>query len=204
MAFGHPSQQDHMMSGIRRAISSPRTPVHLKPHLQKRLGGGASTMQSLGVGRIPGLGAEANTAGGRTANTPPKKGVPHLGAISTPRPKGVPSSAPIRAPRPGAPGPSSLNLPKPRGVPGPSTVLNIKGSSADKGTAGPDPQTLKAPGDPGNLTWDMNKMVPSFDNVPRSTTKPAYQRTRKLANKKYGFGKSKNMNSAPNAMFGEY
>ena len=35
--FGHPSQHQHMMKGVSAAVKSPRTPKHLKPHLQSRL-----------------------------------------------------------------------------------------------------------------------------------------------------------------------
>src|SRR4051812_47146220 len=37
MAFGHPAQHQHMVSGLQKAIASPNTPAHLKPHLHKRL-----------------------------------------------------------------------------------------------------------------------------------------------------------------------
>lgn len=40
MAFGHPSQHDHMMSGVEAAMKSVRTPAHLKQHLMARLQGG--------------------------------------------------------------------------------------------------------------------------------------------------------------------
>lgn len=36
--FGHPAQHGHMVSGLKNAIASPKTPAHLKPHLQKQLG----------------------------------------------------------------------------------------------------------------------------------------------------------------------
>src|SRR5271157_2516178 len=41
--FGHPSQHRHMMKGVAAAVKSRKTPKHLKPHLQSRLGG-PSTM----------------------------------------------------------------------------------------------------------------------------------------------------------------
>lgn len=37
--FGDPRQHQHMMDGVKRAAASPKTPEHLRPHLQKRLGG---------------------------------------------------------------------------------------------------------------------------------------------------------------------
>ena len=37
MAFGDPFQHEHMKAGIKAAAQSPRTPKHLKTHLQKRL-----------------------------------------------------------------------------------------------------------------------------------------------------------------------
>ena len=41
--FGHPSQHQHMMKGVAAALKSSKTPKHMKPHLQNRLGG-PSTM----------------------------------------------------------------------------------------------------------------------------------------------------------------
>lgn len=38
--FGDPRQHEHMMSGVKRAAASRKTPEHLRPHLQKRLEGG--------------------------------------------------------------------------------------------------------------------------------------------------------------------
>jgi len=40
MAFGDPFQNAHMQAGIQAAAKSPKTPAHLKPHLQKRLEAG--------------------------------------------------------------------------------------------------------------------------------------------------------------------
>lgn len=37
MGFQHPEQFGHMMKGVKAAVKSPRTPAHLKPHLQKRM-----------------------------------------------------------------------------------------------------------------------------------------------------------------------
>lgn len=37
MGFQHQQQQDHKMRGIQKAIHSPRTPAHLKPHLRAKL-----------------------------------------------------------------------------------------------------------------------------------------------------------------------
>jgi len=37
MGFQHPRQRQHMMKGVAAAMKSPRTPKHLKPHLQSRL-----------------------------------------------------------------------------------------------------------------------------------------------------------------------
>jgi len=35
--FGHPSQHAHMVSGVQKALASPKTPKHLRPHLEKRM-----------------------------------------------------------------------------------------------------------------------------------------------------------------------
>jgi len=35
--FGHPSQHAHMLSGVAKAAASPKTPPHLKAHLEKRM-----------------------------------------------------------------------------------------------------------------------------------------------------------------------
>lgn len=35
--FGHPSQQSHMMAGVKKALASPKTPPHLKSHLENRM-----------------------------------------------------------------------------------------------------------------------------------------------------------------------
>lgn len=35
--FGHPSQHQHMLAGIKKAAASPKTPAHLKAHLEKRM-----------------------------------------------------------------------------------------------------------------------------------------------------------------------
>jgi hypothetical protein len=40
MNFRHPDMKQHMMRGVQKALASPNTPAHLKPHLQKRLSGG--------------------------------------------------------------------------------------------------------------------------------------------------------------------
>jgi hypothetical protein len=45
MGFQHTHQKGHMIEGVRRALKSPRTPAHLKAHLQARLNGG-TTMKS--------------------------------------------------------------------------------------------------------------------------------------------------------------
>jgi hypothetical protein len=37
MSFRDPNQQQHMMSGIAKAASSPKTPKHLIPHLRNRM-----------------------------------------------------------------------------------------------------------------------------------------------------------------------
>src|SRR5271165_5377891 len=37
MGFQHPQQREHMMQGVRAAAKSPKTPLHLRPHLQNRL-----------------------------------------------------------------------------------------------------------------------------------------------------------------------
>ena len=37
MMFGHPSQHQHMISGVKKALASPNTPKHLRPHLEKRM-----------------------------------------------------------------------------------------------------------------------------------------------------------------------
>lgn len=37
--FGDPKQNQHMMAGVKKAAASPKTPEHLRPHLEKRLGG---------------------------------------------------------------------------------------------------------------------------------------------------------------------
>jgi len=46
MGFQHPQQFGHMMKGVKAAVKSPRTPAHLKPHLQNRL----TTPASMGPG----------------------------------------------------------------------------------------------------------------------------------------------------------
>jgi len=35
--FGHPSQDRHKLQGMAKAAASPKTPAHLRPHIQKRL-----------------------------------------------------------------------------------------------------------------------------------------------------------------------
>lgn len=35
--FGHSSQHGHMMAGVAKAAASPKTPAHLKAHLEKRM-----------------------------------------------------------------------------------------------------------------------------------------------------------------------
>lgn len=35
--FGHPSQHQHMIAGVQKALASPNTPKHLRPHLEKRM-----------------------------------------------------------------------------------------------------------------------------------------------------------------------
>ena len=87
--FGHPSQHGHMMSGVERAVASPKTPAHLKPHLQKRLAGG-STM------RIPSMGIQpTQPASGMAPATQPQPSIrpsfppvqKKIGVAATPKPK---------------------------------------------------------------------------------------------------------------------
>lgn len=44
MGFQHPHQQAHKKAGMAKALASPNTPAHLKPHLQNALGIGAHPM----------------------------------------------------------------------------------------------------------------------------------------------------------------
>lgn len=37
MGFQHPEQQAHKLAGMRAAAESPKTPEHLRPHIEKRL-----------------------------------------------------------------------------------------------------------------------------------------------------------------------
>jgi hypothetical protein len=40
MSFGHPSQQSHKLAGFAKAAKSPKTPAHLRSHLQNLSQGG--------------------------------------------------------------------------------------------------------------------------------------------------------------------
>ncbi len=71
--FGDPAHDQHMHNGIRAALASPRTPAHLKPHLETRL-------QKIGT-----LMAKPNAkaplgSGGRFAALSQKTGSPALAA----------------------------------------------------------------------------------------------------------------------------
>lgn len=41
MSFGHPSQQGHKLAGFAKAAKSPKTPAHLRAHLQNLSRGGS-------------------------------------------------------------------------------------------------------------------------------------------------------------------
>lgn len=83
-------------------------------------------------------------------------------------------------------------------------VVAKQGTANDKGGGGKSPQSLRKPSTVDNQTLGLdNKLRTSIDNVPKSQTRPSFQRTNKLSTVKRGFKKSKNMTSAPNAMFGE-
>ena len=102
MAFGHPSQQAHMMAGVAKAAKSAKTPSHLRKHLQNRLAGMvAAPAQQSGPGNEELMEAAQRTPGsadpdqseepmeeslGQQEIAPKRSVSPMLGQLGSPAP----------------------------------------------------------------------------------------------------------------------
>ena len=112
MAFGQPNQSDHMMKGVHAAMKSPKTPKHLKAHLQARIdsappipfGGKPSKKKqpALVTGDEPDTPTDANDD--ESAEIEPSSPMPQMGvgpiqaaAQKTPR---FPSKSPVASVKP--------------------------------------------------------------------------------------------------------
>jgi hypothetical protein len=199
MAFGDPFQQQHMMTGVQRAMASPNTPAHLRPHLQARLGG---TMQPMSprktivgpTGQTP-----IKTTTGRTSPTPiktvvgstaqpPRKTL--VGSTAAPPRKtlvGSTAAPPLKT--------TSANLgsgsngPRPRGVlASPNSAASVNTNTRSLGRNDGNPQRSVAP---------MPAPVQGPPNPVQNWTKP--QNASKIIS---GGASSSRMSRAPGRMPG--
>jgi hypothetical protein len=125
--FGDPKQHDHMMAGVKGAYASPNTPVHLRPHLAKRLGGNMAFPPK-------------KTVVGPTGHSPIKTvaTTPRFG--TTPRKDIVGSTArPLRKDVVG-----NLAAPRPKTIVGSTAAPPLKTTPANLGTGGKRPLGIAA------------------------------------------------------------
>jgi hypothetical protein len=160
MAFGDPFQQQHMIAGVKRAMASPRTPSHLRPHLAARLGG---TMQQMSPRKT----IVAPTVVGSTAR-PPVKTV--VGSTAAPPRKTLVGStaAPPRKTTAANLGVGS-NGPRPRGVlAAPNSAASVNLNTRSLGRNDGNPQRSVAPM-PGPAQGAANPVL-DHDGDPGRTT----------------------------------
>jgi hypothetical protein len=206
MAFGDPFQQQHMIAGVKRAIASPNTPAHLRPHLTARLRGG--TMQPMAPRKTivgptgqtpiktttsPYSTTPVKTVVGSTARPPIKTKVGSLAAPPRKTVVGATAAPPLKTTA------SNLgvgsNGPRPRGVlasPNSSANVNLNTRSLGRNDGNPGRSVSSIPGpaqgaenpvldhdgDPGRTTIQAGGMGPTASRMSRQPRGSRAPRTR--------------------------
>jgi hypothetical protein len=124
--FGQPNQHQHKLEGMRRAAASPRTPAHLRPHLQRQVEAQmkaaspkrvqSNNFTSPGAGKVPSGQVLRTTAlMGASEDQPPRE----PDSFETPQTSLKPPTPPVQrsAPKPAGSRPMSVSptLPARRG-----------------------------------------------------------------------------------------